>query len=652
MFSVGRCFFPGQEVFMFKAKYLTEHLVERSPFIILALLLLVTTSLPNAALSKANNNEEQKKVVRQVAQKWIQIGTEQFQRSFFKAAEQSFLRAKEYQDYLTAEEQQKLNKLIEETHVAVLERQRILEHIQTADKLIEQGELTKAKTHLESVKDNKFLTEAERKQISEGLKKVDSTPTEQPKEQSQEIVNLYMRSVELYNAGQLEEARKGFVKVAQSGLLIAPAGQTPQDYLILISEKTQPNTDPQKSPTEPIKVQQPVKAKQQNEPVVSPQPVVSAQSATDTGLSYIQKVNLKRDVRRSYTNIVVNDAAAKAQNYLAQNEFDKAQEVIESAKRTVYGNQMDLGEILIKQYDSKLQELSDEIALRKEQRDKLLDQEKRIAAIDAAQERKTQMEDDRNRRITELMENAVACQAQMRYEEALGQLESLLALDPMNNNALILKQTLEDTVNFRKQLEVERERNKARADILRKTDEAGIPHPEEMTYPKNWREIIAKPTRKPEEPLGLEEADKEVYNQLDEVVDLSALTPVMTLSEAIEELKNSVEPPLKVFVLWRDLSESANIEPDTPINIDGIPAIRLGTGLENLLKAVSGGFIDLDYVVQNAVITIATVDSLPSKMVTRVYDVTDLLGQPAQFRMGMLGMGMMGGGVGGAGGGG
>jgi len=625
---------------MFKAKYLTEHLVERSPIIILALVLLMTTFLPKAALSQANNNEEQKKVVRQVAQKWIQVGTEQYKRSFFKAAEQSFLRAKDYQGYLTAEEQKKLNKLIEETHVAVLERQRILQHIQTADKLIEQGELTKAKTHLENVKDNKFLTEAERKQITEGLGKLDKTPTEKPREQGQEIVNLYTHSVELYNAGRLDEARKGFIKVAQSGLLIAPAGQTPQDYLRLISEKSKTSPESEKPPTVTVTVQQ------QNKPVVS------AQSTTDTGLSYIQKVNRKRDVRRSYTNIVVNDAAAKAQNYLVQNEFDKAREVVESAKRTVYGNQMDLGEILFKQYDSKLQELSDDIVLRKEQRDKLLDQEKRIAAMEAAKERKTQMETDRNRRIAELMENAMSCQAQMRYEEALGQLDSLLALDPMNNNALLLKQTLEDTINIRKQLEVERERNKARADLLRKTDEAGIPHPEEMTYPKNWREIIAKPTRKPEEPLGLEEADKEAYTQLDEVVDLSALTPVMTLSEAIEELKNSVEPPLKIVVLWRDLSESATIEPDTPINMDGIPAIRLGTGLENLLKAVSGGFVDLDYVVQNGVITIATVDSLPSKMVTRVYDVTDLLGQPAQFRMGMLGMGMMGGGMGGGYGGG
>jgi len=49
------------------------------------------------------------------------------------------------------------------------------------------------------------------------------------------------------------------------------------------------------------------------------------------------------------------------------------------------------------------------------------------------------------------------------------------------------------------------------------------------------------------------------------------------------------------------------------------------------------------------VITVATVESLPSKMETRVYDITDLISEPANFRQmgGMGGMGMGGMGMGG-----
>jgi len=640
---------------MFKTRFLSGPFGEKSPLFILALVLLLAVSLSKVAHSQETETDEQKQVVRQVAQKWIQDGIAQYNKGYFKASELSLLRAQEYQSYLTDAERKKLNEIIEATHLAVLERQRILQHIQAADKLVQQGELDKAKAHLEKVKDSKFLTEAENKQITEGLKKLDETaavkttaakpPTDKEPTtttESKQIAALYTRSVELYRAGEFDKALIGFTVVSKSGLLKAPAGQTPEDYIKLINEKmkAKAKSESPKTTQEQVIPQEQVKPQEQ----VIAQPEVTIEPVSDAGNSFIQKVMRKREIRRSYTKMVVNDAKAKAQSYMEQDEFDKAKEVVETARRTVYGNQLDLGEILFKQYETELKELSDEIGSQENERAKTLEQQKREEAKKAAQEKKTQMESDRKRRIEELMENAMTLQKQMRYEEALGQLESLLALDPMNNNALILKQTLEDTVNFRTQLEVERERNRERAKILTETDVSSVPYADEITYPKNWREIIARPTRKPEEPLGMEQADIDVYNQLDEVVDLSALIPDMPFSDAIQELKNSVEPPLNIIVIWRDLSETAGIEPDTSINMDGLPAIRLGTGLENLLQAVSGGLADLDYVVQNGVITIATIESLPSKLVTRVYDVTDLLGQPANFRMGMMGMGMMGGG--------
>ncbi|MHC4071117.1 MAG: YfbK domain-containing protein [Planctomycetota bacterium] len=111
------------------------------------------------------------------------------------------------------------------------------------------------------------------------------------------------------------------------------------------------------------------------------------------------------------------------------------------------------------------------------------------------------METDRKARIEDLMEGATVLQGQMRHEEALGQLESLLVLDPMNDNALIQKQTLEDMINYRKQIEVEGKKSKEGIDVLRKTDEASIPYAGNMTYPDDWRNIIASPYRKSEEPL-------------------------------------------------------------------------------------------------------------------------------------------------------
>jgi len=130
-------------------------------------------------------------------------------------------------------------------------------------------------------------------------------------------------------------------------------------------------------------------------------------------------------------------------------------------------------------------------------------------------------------------------------------------------------------------------------------------------------------------------------------VDLSALTYHTTFSEAIDILRNSTEPPLKIVVLWKDLSENAYVEPDTPIKIDGVSGIRLRTGLELVLMSVYSGFAKLGYVVKGGVIIIATKESLPDKMVTRVYDISYLLSRPARFGFGFA-PGMVAGWPGGA----
>ncbi len=657
---------------MNKSGFLVKPLGGKSLLVIAALILLLTTGMSEVARSQSNEADKQK-IIREVAKKWMDIGEKQYKRGWFEAAEQSYLQAQSYQKYLTAADSKKLSELMEKTHLAILERKRILDDIRTVNKLIEQGQLIKAKVHLEKVKDSKSLTKEERGKIVEGLKKIDAQLAEQKKQ----ITELYKRSVAFYRAGELEKARDGFIKVANSGLSVAPAGGKPaEDYLKLLAvrvkvndllaQKDKPSVQDQNSVVvtvaEPnvveVKVPEPkvVVLKVPEPKVVEPKVV---ESVTEKG-SFIEEVNRKRKIRRSYTKTVVEDANDKALGFLSEGEFDKAKKAVERAERVVNENELDLGDELFEQYSSKLKQLTETIVAEENKKAERLAEEKRKAAIEAQQEYRIKIEADRARRIEELMANATAFQKRQRYEEALGQLEGLLALDPLHDEALILKDTLEDMVSIRKQLELRKERDKARVDTLRKTDEASIAYPDELTYAKNWRDIIASPFRKVDEPIGLDPADVAVYKQLEEIVDLSQLTPEMALSEAIEELKNAVKPALQISPMWRDLYDTASIEQSTPINMDGLPSVRLGTALESLLRAVSGGFVELGYAVEGGVITIATLGSLPSRMVTRVYDITYLIGQPATYMGGggMMGMGMgmgmggYGGGYGGGGGGG
>ena len=98
-----------------------------------------------AAEPNAQDEKEKAVVLHETAQNWIQVGTLQSQKGLYEQAEESFLAAKEYQEYLTAEEQKQLEKHIAEANQAVVERQPVLEHIRKAKELLSQGQPVKAR---------------------------------------------------------------------------------------------------------------------------------------------------------------------------------------------------------------------------------------------------------------------------------------------------------------------------------------------------------------------------------------------------------------------------------------------------------------------------------------------------------------------------
>jgi Flp pilus assembly secretin CpaC/tetratricopeptide (TPR) repeat protein len=703
--------FFGRRFILSKPSFLTQSPGRQSLSIVLVSILLLVFAVPHPTQSQENGAVSREQAFQRIVQSYVQAGKGQYDKGYYEQALKTFVMAQGYQEYLTDAEREQLNGHIEKAREAVTKRKAALEKFQTANNLIQQGRLIQARTDLESIKQDTYLSEEERSQIAVVLRQVDNQISnrtnqritaektapieeetakadEQPFEQTQKIVQLYRNSMKLYRAGQYEKARDGFVKVANSGLIPPQMKKTLEGYLAEINESL--SQDAYKEPAmdkkqpEMIAVVEPkafnfvADASEANEPMpVEPEPAepevvdhnnarprvpeaprTNVTEAPSEQGNYIDQINRKRSIVRTYTATVVNNAITKANRYMDQGQFDKAKTEIERALFTVNDNGTDLGDGLSKEHSDRLKKVADEIERRQAEKDRQDERDKREAAIEAQNRFRKQMELDRQKRISELMNNALAYQDQQQYEAALGQLTSLLALDPQNKEALRLKDTLEDTVFLRKQLEVRKESDKQRADILVKTDESGIPYADELTYPKNWREIVEKPTRQPEPPYLMDPADKAVYDQLEQVVDLSDLTPSTSFADVLDVLKNSVSPPLQIQPNWRDLLETAEIEPTTPANMDPLTGIKLRKALDVLLAGLSSEFATIGYVVDEGVIVIATEDNLPTKLVTRVYDITDLVGEPAQYggiqgiSLGsMIGQISGGGGYGGYGGG-
>ncbi|HNS20342.1 MAG TPA: hypothetical protein PKH24_07570 [Sedimentisphaerales bacterium] len=155
----------------------------------------------------------------------------------------------------------------------------------------------------------------------------------------------------------------------------------------------------------------------------------------------------------------------------------------------------------------------------------------------------------------------------------------------------------------------------------------------------------AKPVTKTSTPQALQQSPKPQASR--PVLKPGVRTPAsftrdMPLSEAIDILRTCTTPPLPIIVLWRDL-DSAGIYQDTAIGIDGIPGLRLRQYLDTLVSSLSAGAsAKVGYTVHQGLITIATTSALPgSRMIARVYDISDLTSPPS-MPFGPMGFGNMG----------
>ena len=593
---------------------------------------------------KAADKSQQQEIFRQVGKELIQIAEEQYRRGLYKSADISLEKVLKYEQYLDTADSAKLQDLLGKVSDVSSQRQSAVQHLEIGRELARNNQLLRAKTHFSQALKSGYLTKAEAQAVAAETVILDKKISEQ----KMQMRLLYNKSVKLFEAGQLQEASVGFSEVAASGLLEAANGETAEDYL----EKITASSTSEAVDVEPVEIIGPkdmgdLAAEPDlfepvveliNVPPVQPTPEVAVEPAPvdqgNTKQTYIDIVKKKQKIQQSYTKAIVADAVDTANKLAGEEKFAEATEAIEAAISLVAKNKLLLDENDYKNYMSSLLKLAEDVDAQKQAAEEEKQTQSRIDAKEAQEELRTQQSIDRGQRIDDLMENSLAYETQQQYPEALGQLETLLAIDPTNRRAEIMRQTMNDLISLRRQLEIQQEIDFEETTLLTKGWEATIPYAsnpyaEEITFPKNWKELTNN--RRAEEMEGLSAADAAIYRQLAQIVDLSEFEPDLYFDEAIQLLKNSVEPQLKLSVRWKDLEDNAYIERNTAIGMQGISGISLGKALRELLDSVSGGLAELDYVVDEGIITVATKESLPERMVTRVYEVGHLLSAPAEY---------------------
>jgi type II secretory pathway component GspD/PulD (secretin) len=592
-------------------------------------LAILLVCLPAISLSFAADEKDVKvQTLRQTAKQLLDVGYEQYHRGMYDNARETLGKAAAYREYLSVSDVSKLDTLLERLSSQPVPDANLPPPAEAGS--VKSGQVV-VKTVVEQQAEPNVVEQSATIQQTEpnvveqpaAIQQAEPNVVKQPETIQQPEPNVVEQPIQ--TQPQVEQS------VANPEVEFLPIeandiNRPPQLPAPVIPTEVRPEfiTPAPQEPNLVVEVNQPPQPRQ-----VQPQ-VPAAEKAKE---DYIEVIKQKQRIQQSYTKAVVNEAIAKAKEYADKEDFLKAKDEISRASAVIEKNKPLLGDTDYAQYRDSLRQLLDQINTRQAEIERLK-AEKAKAEAKAAQEKlREQQATDRQKRIQDLLAGSMEYQEQQRYPEALAQIETLLAIDSTNREAIRNKQMLEDIINLRRQLEVKKEMGKEEEAILTETQKSMIPHTtgyrEVLTYPRNWQDIAK---REPKMITGLAPADAAVYKQLDTVVDLSALTPDTPFEEAIETIRTSVDPPLKIVVRWKDLEENAYVERDTVIGMQGLNGITVGKALKELLNSVSGGVTTIDFAVEDGIITIATSGSLPPRLVTHVYDVTELIGAPADFR--------------------
>ncbi len=116
----------------------------------------------------------------------------------------------------------------------------------------------------------------------------------------------------------------------------------------------------------------------------------------------------------------------------------------------------------------------------------------------------------------------------------------------------------------------------------------------------------------------------QIENLLKKEADLSALREDVSIREALEIIRTSVEPPLPLIVLWPDLSRNLLIEPDRPIGLEIRGKISLGLALELILSSASPSGRRAVLLAEDNVFLIVSPQFAALRMRPKVYDIQEL----------------------------
>jgi general secretion pathway protein D len=245
-------------------------------------------------------------------------------------------------------------------------------------------------------------------------------------------------------------------------------------------------------------------------------------------------------------------------------------------------------------------------------------------AVSAARQQEITEEQDRHRReaaVAAYIKLSRAQIEQQNYAAALGVLDQILTIDPQNDYALGIRQFVEDKAIIQEQRHYREEFDYNLERTLNQVDEAQIPYGDIFRFPENWPDISTLRDAEAKN-SNVSKEDQAVQVLLDKRLP-SVQLPQVALSDAIDFLRDITGA--NILVNWKALEAAGIDKQSTQVSVT-LRDVKFSKVLDIILQEAGAG--KLAYTIDEGVITVSTADELNKVVVTRVYDITDLLINP------------------------
>jgi type II secretory pathway component GspD/PulD (secretin)/tetratricopeptide (TPR) repeat protein len=308
----------------------------------------------------------------------------------------------------------------------------------------------------------------------------------------------------------------------------------------------------------------------------------------------------------------------QAQQALNEGDTSTARTLIAQADLTIKRARDVMAESAFESFQDRVSEMISQIDATEEQQRIAEREAERIRLAEETAQFAENRRRERDEKIIANLERVHALQQELKYEEALEVVESILFLDPANPAGLLLKDIIQDTLIYRENLGYQRDKSSSYARQSLDNQEAMIATDSIIGYPDDWPAISFR--------RGdiLEYAESEANRGVLANMDTTKM-PVEFNDNAFEDVVGFIGSTtgIDIDVDWESLAD-IGVDPDTPVALK-LNSVTINVLLDRVLSKVSDPTLPAGWAVQDGILTIASEEVLRLNTVLETYDIRDLI---------------------------